>query len=359
MNRVRIEADSALLDEIVEAVKLDDVGIGSVDFNKVIPMPPELDVEEGSRSSKALEICRDMVERGLKVILTYDDSGVNIEVSGDRQEDINAFSLNYLNDIAKDNGLLGLGKICLHNMAEYGVTSWYDWRVANWGTKWNSYGYDDSYQYEQGNGVIRFDTAWGTARPVIKKMSEMYPDATFHMEWADEDIGQNLGAETYQGGDVIDSYYPVAGSPEAYRFAIKLRGTDACAVSKDGSQIVYTDEPLYKSIMFDGKIALYTEEELGESDVPEGMYMAYLYLSADGKRVAAFRTLNPLPDIKFLGSMISKESLNLDRDKLRVVPAKGFLDIKEENVTIDEYMHDMECDTLSQQVDVHGSMKIT
>jgi hypothetical protein len=181
VNKVRIKADGALLDEILEAVKLDDVGIGSVDFNKVIPMPPELDVEESSRSSKALVICRDMVERGLKVMITDKNDGVNIEVLGDRQEDINAFSVNYLNDIAEDNDLLSLGMRCLHNIAEHGVTSWYGWRVENWGTKWNSYGYDDYYQYEQENGVISFDTAWDAARPVIKKMSEMYPDAKFHM----------------------------------------------------------------------------------------------------------------------------------------------------------------------------------
>jgi hypothetical protein len=111
--------------------------------------------------------------------------------------------------------------------------------------------------------------------------------------------------------------------------------------------------------MFGDKSVLFTEEELSESDVPEDIDMAYLYLSADGKRVAAFRTLNPLPDIKFLGSMISKESLNLDRDKLRVVPAKGFPGIIEENVTIDKYTHDMEYGTPAQQDEVYGSMKIT
>ena len=41
---------------IYEAIKDDEAGIGSVDFNKLIPMPPSLDVESGSTSNHGLKV---------------------------------------------------------------------------------------------------------------------------------------------------------------------------------------------------------------------------------------------------------------------------------------------------------------
>ena len=54
-NRITIHAEPERVQEILEAIKYDDYKIGSIDFNKIIPMPPELDVESGSYSSRALE----------------------------------------------------------------------------------------------------------------------------------------------------------------------------------------------------------------------------------------------------------------------------------------------------------------
>jgi hypothetical protein len=349
INRVKIEAGSALLDEILEAVKDDGVGTGSIDFQKVIPMPPELDIEEGSRSKKALEIYREITERKLTVTISDKDGGVNIEVSGGDQGYINDFSMKYLNEISSDQGLIELGRKCFGNITEHGFASWYDWRIANWGTKWNSCGYDDHPPYEPGSDVIEYDTAWSAANPVIKKLSEIYPAAVFHLAWADEDIGYNLGMETYQGGELTDSYYPIAGSAEAYRFAINLRDDRDCMVSKDGSDIVYTDEPDYKNIMLGGKNVLYTEKKLRESEVPEGMDLAYLHLSANGRRIVASTFSNRPAEVKFIGSILSKESLNIDRGQLRVVSENGLPDIMGEDVTIGEYLYAMEQDSHEQQ----------
>jgi hypothetical protein len=52
------------------------------------------------------------------------------------------------------------------NIKNHGFKDWYDWSVANWGTKWNSY---ENYM---GEDSISFQTAWSPPIPVIVKLAE-------------------------------------------------------------------------------------------------------------------------------------------------------------------------------------------
>ena len=61
---------------------------------------------------------------------------------------------------------------------EHGSDNWYDWRVNNWGTKWNSYSCEIQEQ-EDDYVVYTFDTAWGPPTGVIEALREQCPD--FHI----------------------------------------------------------------------------------------------------------------------------------------------------------------------------------
>jgi hypothetical protein len=52
------------------------------------------------------------------------------------------------------------------NLEKYGSKDWYDWCVSNWGTKWNSY--DSSVQED----CVSFNTAWAPPIPVIIELAE-------------------------------------------------------------------------------------------------------------------------------------------------------------------------------------------
>ena len=89
---------------------------------------------------------------------------------------------------------------------EYGQTNWYDWRIHNWGTKWES---EDTYllferdiegKEELKEIAYRFDTAWGPAIDWQKKVSEDYPNIIFHL-WYEETGMGFTGTLTNYGGE--------------------------------------------------------------------------------------------------------------------------------------------------------------
>ena len=60
-NHIKISGDPKRIKELLEAVKYDDVGLGSIDFNKVIPKPASLDIECGSNTDAGLKAYRDFI----------------------------------------------------------------------------------------------------------------------------------------------------------------------------------------------------------------------------------------------------------------------------------------------------------
>ena len=60
---------------------------------------------------------------------------------------------------------------------DFRMPKWWDWRIQNWGTKWNVSNVDvvaedsDSIEFE-------FDTAWSPPEPIILKLREDFPDVS-------------------------------------------------------------------------------------------------------------------------------------------------------------------------------------
>lgn len=91
--------------------------------------------------------------------------------------------------------------------AMFSQNGWYGWSVANWGTKWN--GYDASTTPLEGDLCeLRFDTAWSHPEPVVYELSLRFPDEVLKVEYADEDLGSNVGSYTMINGVITDLYQP-------------------------------------------------------------------------------------------------------------------------------------------------------
>lgn len=61
-NVLTLHGNPAQIRVMLEAIQYDDLGIGSVDFNKIIPMPESLDIEAGGRTSTGLKAYQDFIE---------------------------------------------------------------------------------------------------------------------------------------------------------------------------------------------------------------------------------------------------------------------------------------------------------
>jgi hypothetical protein len=77
------------------------------------------------------------------------------------------------------------GRKSIHAHEQTGFYDWYDWRVENWGTKWNSY----SFEFEHEGPAelrFRFNTAWDFPIPIFEKLAEMFPTLCFRCVCFDE-----------------------------------------------------------------------------------------------------------------------------------------------------------------------------
>lgn len=191
-NRITYEGNRADIDRMLKAVQEDGIGIGSIDFNKVLPMPESLNIESGSRTEDGLKEYRRYVE------------------AKKRNADLSEFE-SYRHDYPSQ---WELGKTAYENLEKYGYTTWYEWCWDVWGTKWPameqnpSAAADDSFQFE---------TAWSFPEGIVRELSGQYPKLTFTAQWADEDLGRNCGRAVYRGGEQTQLY-----CPDDYKDAIDL-----------------------------------------------------------------------------------------------------------------------------------------
>lgn len=79
---------------------------------------------------------------------------------------------------------------------ETGFAYWYDWQIAKWGTKWNSYDHEKINESK-----FKFETAWSGVPEIIRTISKNHPEVKISYEWADEDTGCNCGTAVFMEGE--------------------------------------------------------------------------------------------------------------------------------------------------------------
>ena len=168
-NIVRFNCDEEQMNRIKNAITDEKEDI---DFNKIVPMPGSLNLTSGSITDKALDCYRN--------------------------GDVNSYQLMEKYKIGHEtfDAYYELGKIYDFNIREYGFPTWYEWCTSNWGTKWNA---SETYWYS--DDIVTFETAWSCPIQVFEKLSERFPDISFEVAFADDDIGSNCGMLIYEGGE--------------------------------------------------------------------------------------------------------------------------------------------------------------
>ena len=191
-NHISFEGPEEAIRKMLEEIQVDKLGPGSIDFNKIIPMPESLSIEAGSRTDEGLRMYRSFISA----------QALNQDIS------------RYLRYQKENKEKWDLGKQAYENIQQYNAPTWYEWCTKNWGTKWPAIHDDISLS----NDSLRFDTAWAFPLSIVEKLSQMYPTITIKAEWADEDIGNNCGRTEFRAGKLEDFYIPT-DQREAVTFA--------------------------------------------------------------------------------------------------------------------------------------------
>jgi hypothetical protein len=89
---------------------------------------------------------------------------------------------------------------------------WYDWRIENWGTKWN--GFDGIFNDDQ--TAFTFSTAWSPPLPIIKKLAELTGESFVlgYIEYGMFFCGQYTASPE---GDYDDFYDDINDAPKVFQ----------------------------------------------------------------------------------------------------------------------------------------------
>lgn len=71
-----------------------------------------------------------------------------------------------------------------------GYTNWYDWRINNWGTKWEVGEVDYYDADDEGYVQWEFCTAWGPPEGACNRLRELFPDVS--ISWFYDEPGCEL-----------------------------------------------------------------------------------------------------------------------------------------------------------------------
>lgn len=100
---------------------------------------------------------------------------------------------------------------------KYGVYNWIDWSEKYWGTQSNAL-----ESVVLNHNKVKFYTDTNCPYEAITTLSKIFPSVKIKLQWADEDLGYNVGEMYLQNGVVIDSKAPKGGSDEAYEMAMVI-----------------------------------------------------------------------------------------------------------------------------------------
>lgn len=328
-NRLSYNGNETEIKEMLEKIRYDNATIGTIDFNKIIPMPKSLDIECGSRTDKGIEMVKNYLEN------------LPAELKGKKgtYEEILEDLHNHSADISDDEEkkIWDVGVTAVDNLYKYNAPTWYEWCNDNWNTKWNACGYDENTDYSDSD-FIWFQTAWSAPIPVIKKLSEMYPNIELTLEFADEDLGQNCGEMKFKGGDIIEEYIPHTGK-EAMEFAAKVWDYDLADfqlhLNATGTDYIYTGESDYELIELFGKPALFTDERLTLNDVPLGLNLYHIRMSDDNGMFAA---LEPEVKVNHGGSVITIENIDFGEEEYIEFTDETAPNFTGQDISIDDYV---------------------
>lgn len=123
-NIISLSGNEQEIQRMLKRIKSDMFGVGTVDFDKIIPMPESLNIESGTRTDRGLRAYRDFIE-----VYTFGRSAKDaLKALEDIPEKSEEIFLRQRTDIRREEW--ALGKTAWNNIRQYGAPTWYDWCIT-------------------------------------------------------------------------------------------------------------------------------------------------------------------------------------------------------------------------------------
>lgn len=178
----RVTAPRPLLDAMTTSESV-------FDFNAVIPMPKELEIDSISGPEHAARwALKDYPAPGAAGDIRAMTAALTM-ANMDREES----PLKYPDE------WWSLFIQMLQNKRKHGAYTWYEWSLEHWGTKWNAYDV-----LRSSDTCVEFQTAWSAPLVVIAALSREHPDAEIRLDYSDEDKGSNYGSLSFKAGEATE-----------------------------------------------------------------------------------------------------------------------------------------------------------
>ena len=101
------------------------------------------------------------------------------------------------------------------------------WCGKHWGTEQNTLRPERSAKAYDGGSSIRFDTADSDVRELMRKLSLVFGELYLDYLWASEDIGSSVGAVQYRDGETLIEFIPTPGTRAAVEKSLDILGARA------------------------------------------------------------------------------------------------------------------------------------
>lgn len=185
-NTLRVYGDKA---EVKRFLKKATNEKGEFTFEKIVPRPKELDITSGSNVDNAIEVMAaesgdwSGVDKHLEWPVWVKNAGITDAMPLKQKRKLMLASMK--KNLSEDD--MRMGRQALINEEKYGCKNWYEWNIANYGTKWDA---GEASIDDMGDELeIQFDTAWAPPVAWLEKVEPLFPKLKFELHYEEPGMG--------------------------------------------------------------------------------------------------------------------------------------------------------------------------
>jgi hypothetical protein len=188
-------------------------------FEKIHPTPASLNIDNAYNAEIIAKLIKKLNKDSDIINLLGSDSVLTDEVKSILNNSVyedyfNAYVINHINSDSLD--LVKVAKdliILIKNYESYGHFTWYEWRIENWGTKWNCDSSVIDVVKMKNNKlklIVGLETAWSPPIALLVKLSEQFPALEIRISYYE-------GGAGYKGKNYIKEGSILSDKQSSYR----------------------------------------------------------------------------------------------------------------------------------------------